>query len=867
MWPQMYKKYSNAQTYLEISRYFNSSNAQHTNARSLIRSICKQYEPPNTQNHEKLMRSVFDVYTKHPQERSPKLVNDLLKLCVKLKYFSKGLSMWNDIHTLSTRYNQNIRDETILYPLLLTCCVHSNPVHVHYCIQILKWMKHSDYKLRNSDLNAYHKDIQILIKRCGRNARTLAEIHSLINDNDMYIKTSLIHQYGKCQNALALKHAFNVFDSIRPSDRNSVTLNAMMTAYMDNYKYKDVLQLYTTQQGLHDNTSHVMALKACTKSKSMNIGLNIHQQQTHNTDIYFKTALINFYGVHGKVNECINIFDWIVNHNSCSSVALNVMMKAYIDNHYHRNALDLYDDHATLINERSIVMALKACSHVKDFAKGQNIIETINTKQYHNVQLKNTLIDYYGHSGAIESAVSIYNSMTNHQKDIVTQNAMCGAYLRNHQSVDALSIFDGINDLQKDAISYILALDACIQLNDYDKGKHIHSCVMDQSIHSLHSIKLIGALIGMYGHFGDFNMMETIFNSLTDAQKNSECVGIMMKAYIHNQLPQKALRMHEQFSALNNDITNVLAIKACIHQGDFERGKSIHAEISNRNDNTALHNVLIEFYGHFGDIIKAEKVFKSMNKQQKDMITVNCMMNAYFNCAKYWKCMQLFKAVQGMNVDAICYSIALKSCVQSTAYHFGLHIDETLKKEENKWIRNHLSVIITLIDLYGKCGMLDDVQCILQEVKVNETEKYLNEIGIWNAALKAFGRNGDFKKVKQTIRIMQKETFVRADRKTYLIWMNACNHCGDLDEAYNLWQYEICDMDIKYDCFIVTALVDCFVRNGKLNEAKQFIVEYENYTNSPYEAMWTSLLNGCKQCKDNHMAQQVFHDIAARFSH
>ena len=71
---------------------------------------------------------------------------------------------------------------------------------------------------------------------------------------------------------------------------------------------------------------------------------------------------------------------------------------------------------------------------------------------------------------------------------------------------------------------------------------------------------------------------------------------------------------------------------------------------------------------------------------------------------------------------------------------------------------------------------------------------------------------------------------------------------------------------MKFDCHIITILVDCFVKYGKLYEAQDLILQYEDYSNSPYEAMWTSLMNGCKQHNDKYLAQQIYVEMQNRFS-
>ena len=105
--------------------------------------------------------------------------------------------------------------------------------------------------------------------------------------------------------------------------------------------------------------------------------------------------------------------------------------------------------------------------------------------------------------------------------------------------------------------------------------------------------------------------------------------------------------------------------------------------------------------------------------------------------------------------------------------------------------------------------------------KETEFEKYSAQIAIWNALLKAFGRNGELHRMKQTLCAMQNQTQLTPDRKTFVLLLSAFDHCGALDEAETVWQCDILDPEIKFDRFVVTALVDGLARSGRIREAKR----------------------------------------------
>merc|ERR1712012_109493 len=149
-----------------------------------------------------------------------------------------------------------------------------------------------------------------------------------------------------------------------------------------------------------------------------------------------------------------------------------------------------------------------------------------------------------------------------------------------------------------------------------------------------------------------------------------------------------------------------------------------------------------------------------------------------------------------------------------------------------------------LINLYGKCGKLEDCVRIFKEVRCNE-QHYRSEIRIWNAMIKAYARNGDPQRGKTILNEMCRETELIPDSQIWKTLIIAFGHCGDTDGAKEMWTNDV-PRNLKYDNAVITALVDCFGKKGMVREAHEFVRDYvEHGTENLAEdkAMWVSLLN------------------------
>ena len=178
--------------------------------------------------------------------------------------------------------------------------------------------------------------------------------------------------------------------------------------------------------------------------------------------------------------------------------------------------------------------------------------------------------------------------------------------------------------------------------------------------------------------------------------------------------------------------------------------------------------------------------------------------------------------------------------------NFGQSIYRKLQqdRDENDWILKDLSVQINLINMYGKCGKLEEAKKIFEEIKASEYEKYCAEISVWNAMIHAFARNADLEEAKNILKRMEIETNLRPNTKTFVLLLNVCNHCGDLEQAIHIWQHQINDDEVKYDEYVISSLIDCYSRKGQWEKARRLIEEFEEYSQTQCEHMWMSLFSG-----------------------
>eukprot|EP01084_Bolivina_argentea_P084318 152528_1 len=292
----------------------------------------------------------------------------------------------------------------------------------------------------------------------------------------------------------------------------------------------------------------------------------------------------------------------------------------------------------------------------------RNIIETKKRILGNNT----TLITAYGICECISDALNVFNSISDNKKDIVIIGAMMKVLLDSNYNEQVLELYDKYQSMHlHNHITHILGIKAAINVNDFEKGLEIKNNISDDDYKN---IRIQTTLIDFYGHFNDTINALNLFKCIDDKQLNAVCIGSIMKALIDNGLNERALEIYDKYTEINNNVNHLLAIKAAGNDNNFEKGILIHENIdlceNNNNYDTMLLSVLIDFYGKFGKINEAEKLFNILDDKHKNIGLIDCMMTVYINNGGNKQALYLYDKCKEFH-DDISHVLALKACINA----------------------------------------------------------------------------------------------------------------------------------------------------------------------------------------------------------
>ncbi|KAK9278733.1 hypothetical protein L1049_028309 [Liquidambar formosana] len=252
-----------------------------------------------------------------------------------------------------------------------------------------------------------------------------------IDENDagdeLMVINGLIDMYSKCKRA---KIARTMFDAMAPKDRNVVTWTVMIGGYAQHGEANDALELFSRmlQQDnsiLPNAFTISCALMACARLGALRFGRQIHAYVLRNrfesVVLFVANCLIDMYSKSGDIDAARIVFDNMYQRNSVSWTSL---MTGYGMHGRGEEVLQIFDGmrRAGLVaDDVTFVVVLYACSHSGMVDQG---IEYFNgmRKEFGvvpGVEHYACMVDLLGRAGRLDEAMKLIKGMPMEPSPIV----------------------------------------------------------------------------------------------------------------------------------------------------------------------------------------------------------------------------------------------------------------------------------------------------------------------------------------------------------------------------------------------------------------------------------------------------------------
>ncbi|KAL7094533.1 hypothetical protein ACP275_11G109600 [Erythranthe tilingii] len=257
-------------------------------------------------------------------------------------------------------------------------------------------------------------------------------------------------------------------------------------------------------------------------------------------------------------------------------------------------------------------------------------------------------------------------------------------------------------------------------------------------------------------------------------------------------------------------------------------------------------NTLISGYAKMGRVSEARKLFDEMPK--RDNFSWTAMISGYVKHKSPADALELYRLMQ-RNSNFACNKFTISSALAASAAIQSLRLGKEIHAHITRMGLDSDAVVWSaLLDVYGKCGSLNEAKYIFDRTVGNDIVSWTTMIdryfgdGKWEEGLSLFS---DFL-----------SSGIKPNEFTFAGVLNACAH----QTAEELGrQVHGLMMRIGFDpsSFAASALVHMYTKCGSVERANRVF----NWLPKPDLVSYTSLINGYAQNGQPHEALKLFDSL------
>lgn len=653
---------------------------------------------------------------------------------------------------------------------------------------------------------------------------------------DVFVGTCLLHFYA------AYKRVFDeqrLFEEM--PERNVVSWTSLMFGYLDNGDLENVIYLFQEmrKEGItcSENTFATI-ITACSLLEDQVLGLTILclvVKSGFENKVSVANSLISMFGSLGRLKEACYVLSCM---DERDTVSWNSIISAHVQNGLCGESLRFFHLMRHVhkkINYTTLSTLLSVCSSVDDLKWGRGIHSlVIKLGLDSNVCVCNSLLGMYSEAGRLDDAEFVFKEML--ETDLISWNSMMTCYVRDGRSLDALKLFLKMLQIRKTVnyVTFMSALAACTNSEFIDKGKIVHALVILTGMHE--NLFVGNASVTMYAKSGMMVEAKKVFQMMS--KRNEVTWNSLIGGYAENEEPDGAVKSFQLMreEGIKTDyitVSNVLG--ACLTPDDLlKRGMPIHAYVISAGfeSNTYVQNSLITMYAKCGDLQSSNYLFDGL--PHKNSVSWNAIIAANAHHGLEEEVLKFIVKMRsaGIDVDQFSFSEGLAATAKLAVLEEGQQLHCLAVK---LGFGTDPFVINAAMDMYGKCGEMDDVLRLLPQ-PFNRSRLS------WNILISAFARHGHFQKARETFSEML-EMGMKPDHVTFVSLLSACNHGGLVDEGLSYYATMSKDFNVTPGKEHCVCIIDLLGRSGRLFEAEAFINEMPV---PPDDLVWRSLLASCK---------------------
>ncbi|KAH6824289.1 Tetratricopeptide repeat superfamily protein [Perilla frutescens var. hirtella] len=400
--------------------------------------------------------------------------------------------------------------------------------------------------------------------------------------------------------------------------------------------------------------------------------------------------------------------------------------------------------------------------------------------------------------------------------------------------------------------------------------RQIHALVIRRGLES--SPVLNFKLQHSYSSLGHVEDSVALFN-LTQSP-NVFFYTSIIRGHAKNGLSEQALNFYVEMLTENIE-PNASTLSTLLKASALEIGKALHCQVHKfgLHSDAYVKTALIGIYARNGDIVLARRLFDSM--VERNLVTLTAMITGYAKNGNVDEARALFDGMEDR--DVVSWNVMIDGYAQHGRPNDALILFRHMLKsklkpneatmvavlsacgqigalESGQWVHSYLGYRATLnhrvgtalIDMYSKCGSLEEARKVFNGIKDKD-------VVVYNAMIGGYASHGFTKDAINLFKEMPQVGLHPTDI-TFIGILSACAHSGLISEGWALFNAMKDEYGIKPKVEHYGCMVNLLGRAGHLEEAYELV---KSMSIDADPVLWGTLLGACRLHKDIALGEKI----------
>lgn len=504
--------------------------------------------------------------------------------------------------------------------------------------------------------------------------------------------------------------------------------------------------------------------------------------------------------------------------------------------------LHLMDYRGITVDASFYASLLQGCANNKTLSEGKLVhAHMVHCGIQLDILLGTELVIMYAKCGRLDDARKFWDEMP--ERNVGSWRSLIASYARHGFYEEALALFHEMkrSGIEPDQFIFATVLPVCANMVGLECGKQIHEEIIRNGFHC--NVFAGSALVDMYCKCGRIEDARNVFDTMPE--RNVVSWNSMIAGYVKNGQADDALKLFRQMTERNLVSWNTM-IAGFVQTGRLNEAMELFEAMPERN--VVSWTAMVSGFAQNGQIDNAMKLFQEM--PERNMVSWNAMISGLTRNGYCDEALKIFRQMKltGARPDLDTFASILSSCAKLAALEHGRGVHEEIIRSG---FHSDVFVETALVDMYGKCGSLEDARKVFYKMCRR------NRVS-WNVMILIYAIHGYGKDALRHFEQMQLSG-MNPDQATFVGVLFACCHAGLVDDGRRYFElmkqyYHITPTVDHYCC-----MVDLLGRSGYLDEARNLI---DKMPIKPDAAVWVSLLGACRVHTNlklgEHVAELLF---------